>query len=120
MIDFDTLQSLSPLYELGDAVRSWCGGDEDDPQNTFNKGIYEALIKGYRETSGKLLSEQEFKRIPQASHLVMLGLATRFLIDYVEDNYFGWDEQRYQSRKEHNLARCLGQIALYKDSLHKI
>jgi hypothetical protein len=45
----------------------------------------------------------------------MLGLAARFLNDYHEDFYFGWDKERYPNRRAHNLARTKGQIALYKD-----
>ena len=117
MIDYDTLQVLSPLYEVADAVRSWCGGLEDDPNNSFNSGIYEALMRGYLTTSKGLLSEREIALIPQACKLVMLGLATRFLNDYLDDSYFGWDETRYNTRKAHNKARALGQISLYKSYL---
>lgn len=114
MIDYDTLQVLSPLYEVADAVRSWCGGMEDDPNNSFNTEIYDALMRGYLATSKGLLSEREQALIPQACKLVMLGLATRFLNDYLDDSYFGWDETRYNTRKAHNKARALGQISLYK------
>ncbi|MEK7613376.1 MAG: phosphotransferase [Patescibacteria group bacterium] len=115
MIDLDALQVLSPLYDLGDAIRSWCGQAEDDPNNTFNSGIYEALVKGY---TGALktspLSEREVALIPNAAKLVMLGLTTRFLNDYIDDSYFGWDATRYTSRKDHNKARVMGQLSLYK------
>jgi Ser/Thr protein kinase RdoA (MazF antagonist) len=114
MIDFDTLQLLSPLFEVADAVRSWCGGEEDDPENTFEKSVYESLLQGYLSTSKGLLSEREQSLIPQACKLVMLGLASRFLNDYIDDSYFGWDETRYNSRKDHNKARALGQISLYQ------
>ncbi len=33
MIDLDTVQNLSPLYDIGDALRSWTGTEEDDPNN---------------------------------------------------------------------------------------
>ncbi len=114
MIDFDTIQLISPLYELGDALRSWCGQNEDDPNNTFNTEIYDAFLKSYLDTSKGLLSEREQSLIPQACKLIMLGLATRFMNDYIDDSYFGWDETRYQSRKDHNKARALGQISLYR------
>lgn len=117
MIDLDTLQVLSPLFEVADAARSWCGGLEDDPNNTFNPNIYNALLNGYLETSKGLLSEREQALIPQACKLVMLGLATRFLNDYIDDSYFGWDETKYDSRKAHNKARALGQISLYRSYL---
>lgn len=115
MIDLDTLQVLSPLYDVGDAIRSWCGQAEDDPHNTFNRDIYEAFVRGY---TGALvhapLSREEVELIPRAAELIMLGLATRFLNDYVDDSYFGWDMSRYASRKEHNKARVFGQLSLYQ------
>lgn len=117
MIDFDTLQILSPLFEIADAIRSWCGGLEDDPNNSFHGEIYSALLSGYLANSKGLLSEREQSLIPQACKLVMLGLTARFLIDYVEDSYFGWNETKYKSRKDHNKARVLGQLSLYQSYL---
>lgn len=120
MIDLDTLQVLSPLYDLGDAVRSWCGEKEDNPNNPFNLEIYNAFLEGYMTNSKGLLSEREKSLIPRAAKLIMLGLATRFLNDYIEDSYFGWDETKYESRKAHNKARALGQISLYQNALKSL
>lgn len=120
MIDLDTIQKLSPLYDLGDAIRSWSGQKEDDPNNHVDTAISTAFIKGYLDNSKGLLSEQEQSLIPQAAKLIMLGLATRFLNDYIEDSYFGWDETKYESRKAHNKARTLGQISLYKSALKSL
>ncbi|QQS22867.1 aminoglycoside phosphotransferase family protein [bacterium] len=117
MIDLDTIQKLSPLYDIGDCVRSLCGQSEDNPNNVFDKERYEAIIKGYLHVEqtafATILSDTEKALIPQACQLIMLGLASRFLNDYIDDNYFGWDETRYTSRKDHNLARAIGQIALW-------
>lgn len=117
MIDFDTVQELSPLYDIGDGIRSWCGQKEDDPNNTFNEEKYKAFLQGYMRTSKGLLSEREYALIPQAVRGYMLDLTARFLNDYIEDSYFGWDETRYNSRKAHNKARAMGQISLYQSSL---
>jgi Ser/Thr protein kinase RdoA (MazF antagonist) len=120
LIDLDTIQKLSPLYDLGDAIRSWCGQAEDDPNNSFNLDIYNAFLAGYFATSKDLLSEREQSLIPQAGKLIMLGLALRFLNDYVDDSYFGWDETRYESRKAHNKARVMGQLSLYQTAIKSI
>ena len=114
LIDWDTAQKLSPLYDLGDALRSFCGNEEDDPDNQFSRNKFNAFLSGYFAGSGRYLSILEKNFIPQATALVILGLAARFLNDYEESFYFGWDSKRYNSRKKHNLARALGQIALYK------
>jgi|GEM_PF-300560 len=120
MIDLDTVQYLSPLYDLGDALRSLCGKEEDNPYNSFDMRRYRAFLKGYRDNSKGYLSAQERRLIPRATGLVILGLAARFLNDYVDDSYFNFDPKRYGSRKAHNLARTLGQIALYKSFRQKI
>ena len=117
MIDLDTIQMHSPLYDIGDALRSWCGKEEDDPQNSFNLKMYDAFLKGYMSTSKGLLSTREQLLIPQAIKLIVLGLTTRFLNDYIEDSYFGFDETRFNSRKDHNKARVLGQLSLYRSFL---
>lgn len=120
MIDLDTIQVLSPLYDLGDALRSWCGNKEDDPNNSYDSQIGDAFLKGYLDYSinyNNPLTEREQSFIPQATKLIMLGLATRFINDYIDDSYFGWDETRYESRKAHNKARALGQISLYQSFL---
>ncbi len=119
MIDFDTIQILPPIIDIADAVRSWCGQVEDDPNNSFNREVYNALLHGYF-TSKSLLSEREKSLIPQASQLLMVGLACRFLNDYVEDSYFGWDETKYDSRKAHNKARVMGQLSLYQSMIKSI
>jgi Ser/Thr protein kinase RdoA (MazF antagonist) len=113
MIDLDTIQKLSPLYDIGDCVRSICGMEEDDPNNQFNLNFYQAIIQGYLENNSDF-SKRETDLIPQACQLVMLGLAARFLNDYIDDNYFGWDNARYPSRRAHNLARAIGQIKLWE------
>jgi hypothetical protein len=43
---------------------------------------------------------------------VCVELAARFCVDAVEDRYFGWDSERFSSRREHNLVRARGQLAL--------
>ena len=77
-------------------------------------------MRGYLANSKGLLSEREQALIPQVCKLVMLGLATRFLNDYIDDSYFGWDEARYNTRKDHNKARALGQISLYRSYIKLI
>ena len=114
MIDLDTCNSGTVLVDLGDAFRSWCGGQEDDESVEFNQVIFKAGLEGYKEIAGSELTDQELELIPQATAMIILELATRFLKDYFEDSYFGWDKEKYPSRRAHNLARTKGQIALFK------
>ncbi len=118
MIDLDTTIVHTPLVDIGDALRSWCGGAEDDPNNTFNLDYYTPALEGILESID--LTEQEQHLIPQAVKMITLELAARFATDIVNDNYFGWDDTRYTSRRDHNIARAIGMIALYRDIEQKI
>ncbi len=115
LVDLDTCNRRPILVELGDAFRSWCGLEEDDPKNPFRIEIFEAGWKGYMSEAEGFLTAREIELVPQAIGTITLELASRFLADYFNDSYFGWDQKRYPSRRAHNLARAHGQIALYHD-----
>jgi Ser/Thr protein kinase RdoA (MazF antagonist) len=113
MIDIDTCMVHTPLVDIGDALRSWCGKKEDDPENTFDLAIFEQAIHGY--LSANQLTEEEKKQIYNAVMMITLELASRFAKDVIDDNYFGWNNERFASRKEHNAARALSMVQLARD-----
>lgn len=120
LVDLDDVGNHhSPLVELGDAFRSWCSSYEDDPDNSFDLEKFSAAFAGYNDGSKDFLATEEKKLIPQAIKLITLELASRFLRDYFEDSYFGWNPEKYKSRRDHNLARAKGQVALYNDIVKK-
>lgn len=113
IIDFDTLLWHYPAVDLGDAYRSWCNRTaEDDPHATFDTTLFDAAEAGYAEGRGVALNLETRNLHLRATKLIALELASRFLIDVVRDNYFGYDPKRYPSRKAHNLARAVGQFHL--------
>lgn len=120
IVDLDTCNRRPILVEFGDAFRSWCGLKEDDPKNRFRLPVFKAAWKGYSDEAGKFLTKKEISLIPQSIGTITLELASRFLKDYFEDSYFGWDANRYPNRRAHNLARARGQIALYRDLKKKL
>jgi hypothetical protein len=107
------------MTELGDAFRSWCGRAEDDPHNGIDLEFFAAAWKSYLGAAGDFITEKEVHSVYEGICLISLELAARFLTDYFEDTYFGWDANRYPNRQAHNLARCRGQIALYRDVVKK-
>lgn len=119
IIDLDTCNRRPLLVELGDAFRSWCGNKEDDPKNKFCLRMFQSAWGGYKKGADGFMTQQELEYLPQAIGTIILELSARFLADYFNDNYFGWDETRYESRRAHNLARCRGQIAEFKSYLEK-
>jgi hypothetical protein len=56
--------------------------------------------------------------IVEGLETICIELSSRFAVDALEDRYFGWDEQRFASRREHNIARAAGQLALF-NSVHR-
>lgn len=114
LVDLDTTKYLSPLYDLADGMRSLCGLAEDDPNNTFNMDFAQAFLQSFKEQARIATPDSEWPLLPQITSLVIIGLSARFLTDLATDSYFGWDNTKYKSRREHNLARTLGQLSLYK------
>ncbi len=113
LIDLDTCGKLPVAYELGDALRSWgnlAGEDTDAP--TINVGIATAALEGYAAGSSGLLQGEEIESIIPGLLTICIELAARFCSDAYEDCYFGWDAARFASRREHNLVRSRGQLAL--------
>jgi hypothetical protein len=43
---------------------------------------------------------------------VSVELASRYAADVIVDRYWGWDNTRFQSRREHNVVRAQGQLSL--------
>lgn len=118
MIDLDTCQRAPILLDLGDAFRDWCmKGSEDDLK--FNRFIFESAWESYKKHN-QSITDYEKTFVLQAVQLIALELASRFLADYFNDSYFGWDENLYPSRRAHNLVRAKGQVALYKSLTEQI
>jgi thiamine kinase-like enzyme len=120
VIDLDTCNRRPLLVELGDAFRSWCGNEEDDPKNKFCLHMFQSAWGGYKKGADGLMISKERRLVPRCIGTITLELACRFLTDYFADNYFGWDSNRYQSRRDHNLARARGQIAQFLDYRKKL
>jgi Ser/Thr protein kinase RdoA (MazF antagonist) len=113
LIDLDTLGHMSIAYEMGDALRSWCNPrGEDETRAEVDLDILSSALGGYLARFGAILSGEERASIADGLETVCIELAARFCRDVFEDTYFGWDSQKYKSRKEHNLIRARGQLAL--------
>lgn len=105
MIDYDTIMIGSIYIDIGDLCRSLFTNLEDNSIK-YNKELHINFIKGYYNND--LNMEYEiFENICINSTLIIcLELSIRFYIDYIEDYYFGYNEKKYLSRKEHNLNRA--------------
>ncbi len=111
IVDLDTFGLSTLAYELGDAMRSWCNPHGEDAGSvTFDLRIFEAAIRGFR--SVVTVGDDELRSIVLGLETVCLELAARFCVDVFRDEYFGWDAARFASRREHNVVRARGQLAL--------
>lgn len=116
LIDLDTLARMPLYYELGDALRSWCNRHgEDSSAAHFELAIFEAAVGGYCDTACPALLDGKFESVVCATVQIHLELACRFLADALEECYFAWDETRFASHGEHNLARVRGQLRAAAD-----
>jgi Ser/Thr protein kinase RdoA (MazF antagonist) len=113
LVDLDTMGRQTLAYELGDALRSWCNPrGEDETEARLDESIFAAAMAGYRSGAGDLPTPAERAAIVPGLETVCVELAARFCADVFDDAYFGWDAQRYPSRRAHNLVRARGQLAL--------
>ena len=113
LVDLDTMGQQTIAYELGDALRSWANlGGEDQGGACIDLDVVEEVATGYARGSRGLLSAREIGSVIIGLETICLELAARFCVDVFENCYFGWDSDRYQSRREHNLVRAAGQLAL--------
>jgi len=115
MVDFDDVgRHSSILYELGSAFRSWCAV-YDGEKTHFSLEYFAYAFRGYWEGSKKFLMEKEFALIPRAIEVQCLQLASRFVRDYFEGNYFRFDPSKFTSRQAHSVYRTNECIDLYNE-----
>ncbi len=120
LIDLDTFTRGPLAYELGDALRSWCNpAGEDVSDAELRIDLFEAAIEGYVSASGGAVAREELATVVAGLETISLELASRYAADVVDDTYWGWDPARFSSRREHNLLRARGQLALSRDVRRK-
>lgn len=117
LIDLDTVAPMPLHLELGDAWRSWCNPKgEDEAQASFDLNVFEASVRGYAE-AGPSLTPAERTALVYGVEVISLELSARFLADALNESYFGWNRERYESAGEHNLVRARGQWSLHDAAL---
>ncbi len=111
VIDLDTVMSGNLLSDFGELVRSSTNtGAEDEPdleRVDFDRELYAALARGYRDGLGPLLTDAERRALPLGGPLLTLMNAVRFLTDHLDgDIYFRIEHP------DHNLRRARAQLRL--------
>ncbi len=109
IIDLDTLQPGSILYDYGDMIRSFTNQYSEDnvANDLFSKAYYKAAKKGFLYNMSEVLSNIEINHLDLAPKAVTLVQAMRFLTDYLQNDIY------YKiSYPMHNLDRAKNQILL--------
>ncbi len=107
IIDLDTVMLGNVLTDLGDALRSW----SKTADYGFDSKKFDIALSAYNLRAENVISRDTAIK---ATSLITYELAGRFLIDYFEDLYFGWDKKLFSSRREHNLFRANAYARLAK------
>ena len=116
LLDLDTMMEASPLIDIGDALRSWCR--RKPATSEFMPEIFEEAVKGYSSTSP---FQYCISGIKNAMGLITLELAARYLTDYFNESYFGFNKEKYATLAEQNITRCRRYIDYYNNFMaHKI
>lgn len=111
LVDLDTIGLMPLVFELGDALRSWCNpAGEDTVATTFSLPLLQAALAGYADTAADFIDAEEVRGIVPGIEAIYIELAARFCTDALEENYFAWDPARFDSLCEHNLVRARGQL----------
>jgi Ser/Thr protein kinase RdoA (MazF antagonist) len=113
LIDLDSVGSDYLAYELGDALRSWGNtAGEDTTLSRIDPSVLAAVLSGYARARPANIPTEEVLSALDGLETVSLELASRFAADAILDSYFGWDAERFPSRRAHNLVRAEGQLCL--------
>lgn len=111
VIDLDTVMPATPLFDLGDLVRSACAlAPEDEPDTArvgIDEGTFAALAHGFLGELGTPLRPDERALLVPACAYIAFMLGVRFATDHLDgDGYF-----RIR-RPAQNLDRARSQLRM--------
>ncbi len=104
IIDWDTVAPMPWIYEMGDALRSWCNEASEDESPRLNMQTFEDARSGYLGVLPH--AESWWDQALFGAATISFELSLRFATDALNENYFGWDPSRFKSRSEHNSMRA--------------
>ncbi|MBK6826374.1 MAG: aminoglycoside phosphotransferase family protein [Chitinophagaceae bacterium] len=111
-VDYDTVMPGYYFSDLGDMIRSMASAAEENQtaEPEIRKTFYEAIVTGYTDVLGGILTASERKYIHAAGLLMIYMQSLRFLTDYLNGDIY------YQVNHEgENLERARNQLALLKN-----
>jgi hypothetical protein len=111
VIDLDTVMPGLALYDFGDMVRSMTSPVAEDERDLsricMQFPMFEALLRGYIQRAGDLLTIREKQLLADAGKVITFENDVRFLSDYLNGDHY------YKvHRPGQNLDRCRAQFKL--------
>lgn len=106
IVDWDEVSFGNVYLEIGDALRNWSLKNK----TRFDSLVYKMALLAYTSKSPFHLNA---RIAANATKLITMELAARFLTDYFEESYFAWNSQKYTSAAEHNLKRAKDTLEYY-------
>lgn len=118
VIDLDTMMAGKFISDLGDMMRTYlCAFSENEPDTDkifIRIEYFEALVKGYLQEMGSILSAVEKELILFSGKYIIYMQAIRFLSDYLNGNIY------YPiAYPEQNLDRTKNQFKLLAEFFEK-
>ncbi len=115
VVDLDTIMPGTSLYDFGDLARSVVVSAREDELDLdkvkLNASFFRALVAGYLQEAGDLLTSDEIDSLAIAPRIIALSLGSRFLADYlIGDKYFKIH------RPHHNLERARTQLRIVAET----
>lgn len=116
LVDFDTLSKTGWSLEMGDAFRSWCNPHEEDELDVeVDLKIAEQALLGYGSHMRGILSPKELLELSIHAPAITLCLGIRYLTDVLNENYWAYDQARFERPAPHNLLRAQAMFRLFED-----
>lgn len=112
VVDLDTVMPGTLLFDFGDMARTLLSPVPEDSTELDRVGVrhdhFAALVRGYIEGCGNLLTSIERENLVFGARLVTGVIGLRFFTDWLDgDRYFR------VTHPQHNLERARNQFALY-------
>ena len=111
VIDLDTVMPGLALYDFGDMVRTATSPAAEDERDVskvrMQIEMFEALVRGYLESAGAVLTPAEKSLLAVAGKVITFEIGIRFLADFLAGDVY------FKTRcDDHNLIRCRTQFKL--------
>ncbi|MBP9758650.1 phosphotransferase [Candidatus Dojkabacteria bacterium] len=113
IIDLDDLMIRNHMIDIGHALQSWCLKKPSE----FLLDIFKVSVKSYNDQSD---TKYDFKLYKDALCLLALDHAARYLNGVFEENYWEWDQTKYEHAYEQNLERSQGRLDYYFNIINNL